>query len=350
MDEDDERPRHLRDFLLHPNGPVEKVNGHRERGLCPNLVRPLASEIATWNDSPGLNETSQLLWEMVRLNGPGFTPELMRNFIKITGPEHWPNNTVGKYVQIHLLRTMRSVFKAPLILTRDAWPFKMSGHVRMAIELLKRDHICSPHAFYQRIMSMLHWFPSSNVSADVLAGLADDYSLQLLLCAFFKTWPFLAVASVELLDRIFATDWTAVHVARKETVSYMPEWDGILSEPDEILLSQFPSLKDDAKAKLKEWKSCSRFASYAESGLDYFRLLVQSLCAGLFCKIPIEHAADVRGVATVHRVLTTERKNIKRTRLCRHLIVCHYLWLPSRMKSYVDLVPNQRSRPKRKRE
>ena len=64
-----------------------------------------------------------------------------------------------------------------------------------------------------------------------------------------------------------------------------------------------------------------------------------------YSKILAGHAADVCGVATVHRVLTTERKNIKRT-----VLSCYRLLIPILSQSHIDLVPDQRPHAKRKRE
>ena len=103
-------PRTWQEALTHRDGPSESVNGHAQRDSIPRLLRPLVSHVMEWTELPGFEAAANLLWEMLRKEGPGFDLQLMLKFIKITGPKNWPSGTCGKYLMILLLRSMRADF------------------------------------------------------------------------------------------------------------------------------------------------------------------------------------------------------------------------------------------------
>ena len=130
----------------------------------------------------------------------------MTSFIHIKGPEFWPCSTVGNYVMIHLLRTMITVFGAKRYITKAEykvtvnengrrivnaprsrrWPFLMSSSVLLAVKLLEKLGVFTPYDLFITMNEFSH--------GDI-SELADDFVLQLLLCAFFKLYPYLTVAS-----------------------------------------------------------------------------------------------------------------------------------------------------------
>ena len=104
-----------------------------------------------------------------------------------------------------------------------------------------------------------------------------------------------------------------------------------------MLLAQFPTLQQRGDAKMKMWKRNKSYEIYHGKSTEFFQLMENTMSCGIIAKLSLSNAADIRGVMTAHRILRDRR--IRRGPLCRHLIVCHYLWLPSRMKKYVENVP-----------
>ena len=226
-------PRTWQEALTHRDGPSKSVNGHAQRDSIPRLLRPLVSHVMEWTELPGFEAATNLLWEMLRKECPGFDLQLMLKFIRITGPKNWPSGTCGKYLMIHLLRSMRAVFRAPFFLSDPEcnftvapdgsrkiitprckrWPLLlMSIHVRKGVIILERLGMFTPGCFIRRIRGMLHWFPNRAVSDVTSAGLANDFNLQLFLCAFLKMWPYLACAKLDVLATISPVEWLAVHI------------------------------------------------------------------------------------------------------------------------------------------
>lgn len=202
-------------------GPSSTVNGLPMRSLCPVRVQNYSSNIMEWSTLPGLQLTSNLLWDCVKSSG-GWNEVRIKSILSLTGPEYWPNNTVGSYVQYHLIRTIRAVYGADPILTDPIINISLMGSVTPrlscrwanmskgvsdAIQMIEETgNVYSAGAFYKKLtieVGKLHRF----IPQKTLTALGDDLTIDLVLCGMMKLWHFLIVATAEEITAIKTTNW-----------------------------------------------------------------------------------------------------------------------------------------------